>query len=158
MVRKLSSSLRPIEQLPGLILYFASDRGRLRVFLEEEMPVVVEVADDGRRPALFGDTLDDIRHGFGGGVIVDSNADHLRPGAGKRGYLLDRALDIGGVGIGHRLHNDRCIRTDANAAYIHRYRTPTLDLWHKVSTVKFTIPDLRAPAIHYPRRPGSSDA
>ena len=46
-MRKLSSSLRPIEQLPGLMRYLGEGGSGLRVFGEEDVAVVVEVTDDG---------------------------------------------------------------------------------------------------------------
>ena len=80
------------------------------------MAVVVEVADDGRGPALFADAVDDVGDGLGGVVVVDGDADELRAGAGECGDLLDGALDVGGVGVGHRLDDDRGGGADANLA------------------------------------------
>ena len=80
--------------------------GGVGILGEEEVAVVVEVADDGGVPALFGDAFDDVRDGFGGVVIVDGDADHLGAGAGEGGYLLDGGFDVGGVGVGHRLDDD----------------------------------------------------
>ena len=50
--------------------------------------------------------LDDVGNGLGGVVVVDGDADHLRAGAGEGGDLLDGAFDVGGVGVGHGLHDD----------------------------------------------------
>ena len=70
------------------------------------MAVVVEVADDGRVPAFGGELLDDVGDGFGGVIVVDGDADELGAGAREGGDLLDGGLDVGGVGVGHRLHDD----------------------------------------------------
>ena len=46
MVRKLSSSLRPMEQFPGLMRYFANARAHVRIFLQQLMSVVMKIAHD----------------------------------------------------------------------------------------------------------------
>ncbi len=112
------------------------------------MPVVVEVSDDRRRPALLRESFDDVGNSLRRFVVVDGDANHLRSGARQRRNLLHRALDIRRVGVGHRLHHNRCIRPHANPTNIHRYRTTTLYLRHKLSTLKFTIQRLQALAIH----------
>ena len=90
--------------------------GGVGVFGEEEVAVVVEVADDGGVPALVGDAFDDVGNGLGGFVVVDGDADHLGAGAGEGGDLLDGGFDVGGVGIGHRLDDDGDVGTDADAS------------------------------------------
>ena len=47
MVRKLSSVFRPMFTLPGLMRYFAKRARALRIFLQQDMAVVMEIADDG---------------------------------------------------------------------------------------------------------------
>ena len=73
---------------------------------EELVAVVVEVADDGRVPTFFLDAFDDVGDGFGGGVVVDGDADELGASAREGGDLLDGGFDVGGVGVGHRLDDD----------------------------------------------------
>jgi len=86
-----------METLPGLILYFA----RVGVLAEQEMPVVVEVSDDGRGPTLLCEAFNDVGNGLRGIVVVDGDAHHLGTGASECGDLLDRAFDVCGVGVGH---------------------------------------------------------
>jgi hypothetical protein len=43
----------------------------------------VEVADDGRGPAFFTNAVDDVGDCFGRVVIIDSDADEFRAGAGE---------------------------------------------------------------------------
>ena len=76
----------------------------------------MEVADDGHAHALLVELLDDVGHGGGRFFVVDGDAHQFRAGAGQRGALLDGRGNIGGIGIGHGLHHDRCIRADAHAA------------------------------------------
>jgi hypothetical protein len=90
--------------------------GAVGVFGEEKVAVVVEVADDGRGPALGVDAFDDVGNGLGGVVVVDGDADHLGAGAGEGGDLLDGGLDVGGVGVGHRLDDDGSVGADADVA------------------------------------------
>ena len=56
------------------------------------------------------------RHGGGRLVAVDGDAHQLRAGAGKGCDLRHRAVDIGGVGIGHRLDDDRRVAADQHLA------------------------------------------
>jgi len=104
--------------------------GGVRVFREQEVAVVVEVADDGRGPALGVNPFDDIGNGFGGLVVVDRDSDELGAGAGEGGDLLHGGLDIGGVGVGHRLNDDRSIRADADVADGDWNGFSTVDDWH----------------------------
>ena len=51
MVRKLSSCFLPMLTLPGLMRYLASARAHAGILLQQQMAVVVEVADDGHAHA-----------------------------------------------------------------------------------------------------------
>ena len=44
--------------------------GALGIFLQQDVAVVVEVADDGHAHAELVERLDDLRHGCGGGFVV----------------------------------------------------------------------------------------
>ena len=90
----------------GIDAVLGEGGGAVRIFGEELVAVVVEVADDGRVPAFFGDAFDDVGDGFGGVVVVDGDANEFGAGAGEGGNLLDGGFDVGGVGIGHRLDDD----------------------------------------------------
>ena len=63
MVRKLSSCFLPMLTLPGLMRYFASARAQAGIFLQQQMAVVVEVADDGHAHAELVQRVDDLRDG-----------------------------------------------------------------------------------------------
>ena len=62
---------------------------RCRIFVQQEVAVVVEVADDGGVPAFGADAFDDVGNGFGGVIVVDGDADQLGAGASQGGDLLD---------------------------------------------------------------------
>ena len=69
------------------------------------------------------------------------------PAARQRRDLPRGPIDVGGVGIGHRLHDDRRAAADHHAADIHRYRSVTLRQCHSQS--------LRAPEL--PAQYGTPD-
>jgi hypothetical protein len=52
--------------------------------------------------------------GFGG---IDRDADELRSGVGQRLDLCDGRADVRGIGVGHRLHDDRRAAADLDAAH-----------------------------------------
>ena len=56
-----------------------------------------------------------MRHGLGRLVAVDGDANELGTGAGESGDLRYRPVDVGGVGVGHRLHDDGCVAADRHA-------------------------------------------
>ena len=59
------------------------------VLLQQQMAVVVEVADDGRVDATLRKAFDDVRYGLGGFVVVNRDADQLGAGFDELGDLLD---------------------------------------------------------------------
>ena len=81
------------------------------------MSVVVEVADDGYAHTQLVEFLDNAGNGGGSLFVVDGSAHQFRASAGEGGALLDGGGDVGGVGVGHRLHHNGCIRADAHAAH-----------------------------------------
>ena len=85
---------------------------------EQRVAVVVEVADQRHGRAHLRQPVADVRHGLGGLVAVDRDAHDLGAGAGKLGRLARGRLDVGRVGVGHRLHDDRRIAADDDAADI----------------------------------------
>ena len=86
------------------------------VVAEQRVAVVVEVADEGHAHAHLRETVADVGHRLGGLVAIDRDAHQLGAGTGQRRRLADGALDVGGVGVGHRLHDDGRIAADDHAA------------------------------------------
>ena len=64
-----------------------------------------------------------MRHGRGSLVAVDGDAHDLRARTGEIGDLPHGGLDIGRVGVGHRLHDDRRVAADQYAADVDRHGT-----------------------------------
>ena len=105
--------------------------GATGIFGEQEVSVVVEVSDDGRAEALFGEALDDVGNGFGGVIIVDGDADDFASGAGESGDLLYGAGNVGSVGVGHGLHHDWGITAHADSGDRGGVGFSALDLGHE---------------------------
>ena len=72
----------------------------------------------GTRTPNLSQRVDDLRNGRGGLVGVDGDADQFGAGASQRHHLIDGRRDIGGVGVGHRLDNDRMGAADFDSADI----------------------------------------
>ena len=85
---------------------------------EQLVADIVEVADQRDVEAEPLQPLADARHGGGGLVAVDGDAHDLGAGPVQRGDLGDGLVDVGRVGVGHRLHDDRRAAADQHAADI----------------------------------------
>ena len=101
-----------------------------RILLQQQVPVVVEIAHDRHPDPALVQSLHDRRNRRGGLLVVHRNAHNLRPGHRQRSNLLDGAGDIGRVGVGHRLHDNRDLPAHANVADLDRGCLPALNLWH----------------------------
>ena len=84
---------------------------------EQLMADVVEVADQRRGDAHRHEPVADMRNGGGGFVAIDRDAHHLRARAGERGDLKRRRFDVGGVGVGHGLDDDRRAAADDHGRF-----------------------------------------
>ncbi len=91
------------------------------ILLEQQMAVVMEIADDGHPDAELVDGLDDLGHGLRGIVGVDGDAHQLRACIGQRHHLIHRRHDVGRVGIGHRLNHDGVRSADLHVTDGHRH-------------------------------------
>ena len=107
----------------------------LGILGQQQMPVVVEVADDGHADALLVELLDDVGNGRRSLVIVHGNAYQFRSGAGQRRHLLHGRGDVRRVGIGHGLHHNRCIRAYAHTADDGRNGLSALNIGHMGSSI-----------------------
>ena len=83
-----------------------------RLHRRERHPVLVmDVGDDrDRRPGH------DLGEAFCRLLLVAGAADDVAAGRRQRVDLLQRSLDVGGLGDRHRLHRDRCIAADRDLA------------------------------------------
>ena len=138
----------------GVDAVFGEGAGAGGVFAEEDVAVVMEVADDGGVPALGVEGVDDVGDGFGGVVVVDGDADKLGAGAGEGGNLLDGGLDVGGVGVGHRLDDDGGFGADADASDVDGNGFAALERRHKDSLSPFPANVAGVWSAEYPPRGG----
>ncbi len=88
----------------------------LGILRQQNVPVVVEVADDGHADALLVELLDNMRNGRGRLVVVHGHAHQFRPGTSQLRHLLHGRRDVCRIGIGHGLHHNWCIRPHAHTA------------------------------------------
>ena len=115
MVVNCSSRRLPVPTLPGLMRYLSS-ASAAREARQQQVAVVVEVADERRRAAGVEHALLDLRHGGGRFGRVDGDPDHLRARLGQLDALARRGLRVGRVGHRHALHDDRRAAADLDGA------------------------------------------
>ena len=90
--------------------------GAFRIFGEQDMAVVMEIADDRDVAACFKQAFFDFRYGSGGFRDVDRPAHDLRTGFGELESLLEGSGNIGGVRVRHGLHDDGSATADADVS------------------------------------------
>ena len=106
--------------------------GALRVLRQEDVAVVMEIADERGRasreqePALQG------RHGLRRFRQVHRHAKQLGSGLPQFQALLQGRVDIRRVGVAHRLHDDGRAASDADSADVHANRLVTRCRCHEV--------------------------
>src|SRR5256884_9068449 len=115
--RDRRGALGPPPAVPRLDAVLGERRGAIRMLAQELMAVEVEVADQRHADTGAIETLANRRHRRRSLARVDREAHELRPRARERLHLPDRALDVRGVGIGHRLYDDRRAAADADGAH-----------------------------------------
>ena len=98
--------------------------------LEQQVAVVVEITDDGDADAAFVESLHDGGNSSGSFLVVHRDAHDFGAGEGEGLDLLDGARDVRGVGVGHRLDDDRDFPTHADLADLDRGCLPALNLGH----------------------------
>src|SRR5437879_9938363 len=116
-LRELRVALAAAADVTRVDAVLGERRGAVRMLAQELMAVEVEVADQRHADTGAIETLPNRRHRRGTLARVDREAHELRPGARERLHLPDRALDVRGVGIGHRLYDDRRAAADADGAH-----------------------------------------
>ena len=107
--------------IAGIDAVLVERLGAGRMIGEQLVADIVEVADDRHVHAHLEQPLLDVRHGGRRLVAVDGDAHDLGARARERRHLPRGRLDVGGVGIGHRLHDDRRVAADGHAADIDRH-------------------------------------
>ena len=91
---------------------FIERLGARRMLGEQLVADIMEVADQRNRYAHRREPVADIGNGRRRLFAIDGQADEFRTGASERGDLPSRRLDVGGVGVGHRLDDDGSAAAD----------------------------------------------
>jgi hypothetical protein len=89
---------------------------------EQCMADVVKIADQRHVDAHLAEPLFDLRHCHRRLVAVDGDTHELGARACELGDLARGCFGIGGVGVRHRLHDDRRAAADHDRAHSHRHR------------------------------------
>src|SRR5207302_1187041 len=116
-LRELRVALAAAADVTRVDAVLGERRGAVRMLAQELMAVEVEVADQRHADTGAIETLANRRHRRRSLAGVDREAHELRPRARERLHLPDRALDVRGVGIGHRLYDDRRAAADADGVH-----------------------------------------
>ena len=104
--------------IAGIDAVLVERLGAGRMIGQQLVADVMEVADQRHAHIHLGEAVADMRHRGRGLVAIDGDAHEFGAGARQRRHLPRGAVDIGGVGIGHRLHDDRGAAADRHAADI----------------------------------------
>ena len=113
------------------------ERGRaLGKLRQQEMPVVVEVADERRVASGVDHPLLDLGHRRGRLRQVDGDAHHFRSGFGQLDTLNGRRARVGGVRHRHRLDDDGRAATHLNAPDFHADRFVEFEYRHRHGRLK----------------------
>ena len=104
----------------------------LRIFRQQQVAVVMEVADDRHADVLLLQAFHNGRNGLCGRVIVHRHAHQLRACAGQLRYLRHRCRNVRRISICHGLDHDRHFTTYAHIADLCCNCLPALNLSHSL--------------------------
>ena len=97
---------------------------------EQQVPVVVKVADERRGAAGIEHPLLDLGNRGRRFGQIDGDPDHLRSGRRQLDALLGRRPHVGGIGHRHRLDDDRRTAADLDLPDLHADRLVELQQRH----------------------------
>ena len=110
----------PCRRCPGLIRSFASAGAQSGTSVSSLWPLKWKSPISGTSQPAASRRRADRRHRARGLEVVDRDPHQLRAGFRQRRDLRERRRHVGGVGIGHRLHDHRRAAADADAADVDR--------------------------------------
>ncbi len=96
----------------GIDAVFVERFGAVGIFGEENVAVVMKVADDGDVAACGKQAFLDFGNGGCGFGDVDGPANDFGAGFGEFERLFERGFDVGGVRVGHGLDDDGSAAAD----------------------------------------------
>ena len=111
-----------VADVAGIDAVFIERAGAIGIFRQQDVAVVVEIADDRRVAAGIEQAFLDFRDGRGGFRHVHGDADQLGAGLGEFDALLRGCGYVGGVRVGHGLDDDGRAAADLDLADLYADR------------------------------------
>ena len=100
----------------GVDAVFVEQFGACRIFAQQPVAVEVKVADQRHGDTSRIQALADRRHSGGGLLVVDGDPYQFRTCLRQFRHLGGGRRDVGGIGVGHRLHHDGRVAADRDGA------------------------------------------
>ena len=121
--RKIAVLLGEEADIARIDPVFGKRLGTSGIVFEKQMPIIVKVNDDRRFDTHLNKPVADQRNHCRRFRTIDRDPHEFGTGAREIGHLSGRGLDIGRIGIGHRLHHDRRAAADHHLTdpYAHRF-------------------------------------
>ncbi len=113
---ELLVAARAFADVAGIDAIFVESLGAFGILCEQHVAVVMKIANQRSVTAGIEDALFDFRDGGGGFGDIHGDANDFGASLREFEVLVYGASDVGGIGIGHRLHDDRSAAADLNLA------------------------------------------
>lgn len=108
----------PLSDISRIHTVFCYGTSHIRIFLEEDMPIVVKISDDRGLISFFTELADNLWSCLCCCLSIDRDAHYLRASVSKLDNLCDCGMDIPSRGIGHGLDDDRMIGAKSYVSYL----------------------------------------
>ena len=118
----------------GINAVFGQRPRHLGIFLQQEVAVVVEIADHRHAAAELVQRLDNLGDRARRLVGIHRHAHQLGAGIGQRHHLIHGGRRVGGVGIGHGLNHDRVPPAHHHRTNTDRHGTAARTGCHRISS------------------------
>ena len=125
--RELLVAARSRAHISGIDAVFIEGLRAIGIFGQQDVAVVVKIADDRRDAALIAQARDNFRHRRGRLRHVHRDAHQFRPGIGQFLALLHGPGDVRGIRVGHRLDDHRRAAAHLDVADLDAYRLSPRD-------------------------------
>ena len=113
---KLRVALGAAPHIAGIDAVLVQRVGAVRMFAQQLVAIEMEVADQRHIDARRAQLVADMRHGGGGFALFTVMRTSSEPARARSRTWVTVAVDIGGIGIGHRLHGNRRATADGDRA------------------------------------------
>ncbi len=109
-------------RIAGIDPVLGQRAGAFGILLQQNMAVVMEIADDRHAHAELLASVHDLRNRRRRLLGIHRHPHQLRTGSRQRHHLVDCRRHIRRVGIGHRLHHDRMRSPYLHTSHVNHYR------------------------------------